>query len=94
MVCNVFFHTLTHVVRYAVIKILKIGTTRNAWQTLSFTDILSSSCVDGPLDHLSKEICWKKNRVLVWMRLEDKNESLGLVSSSLCLGLGLEEKVL
>ena len=55
-----FFHTLTHVVRYAVIKILKIGTTRNAWQTLSFTDILSSSCVDGPLDHLSKEICWKK----------------------------------
>ena len=60
MVCNVFFHTLTQVVRYAVIKILKIGTTRNAWQTLSFTDILSSSCVDGPRDHLSKEICWKK----------------------------------
>ena len=30
------------------------------------------------------------------MRLEDKNESLGLGlgSSSLCLGLGLEEKVL
>ena len=35
-----------------------------------------------------------KNRVLVRRRLEDKNESLSLGSSSLCLGLGLEEKIL